>query len=376
MGGSYTQWVGAALRSFLRRANSAQALVGFVSILLAIGLICWGEQKSVEYFKSNGDGESIIREISSDYIDAQNDLRLVHISGVATAEDILEDAEFGVIASALKLKRIVEVYQWNEIRNEEAKNLYAYQKFWSEKINDSDRFQEPNGHENPLEIPFNTAQLEAESVSVGDFVLAEDFKGMIQNYSEYKLSKEDWMVMEDDLKKIFTVYGAKYYSGDPKAPSIGDVRVSFKIIRPFDVSIIGMQNKDEIVVYSKNNSKIAILNEGMLSADEMLNVAEDISAKKWVSRIGAILLLWIGLVPVLNRLSMLYNFSYIRWNRVTLVLSSLIIAVVIQLALFSIIWISFRPFLSLASMAFSLALGGISYIAFKRKLALKSAEGS
>ena len=81
-----------------------------------------------------------------------NNLKLVHVSGNATTDEVLTDPTFGVSATAIRLGRKVEMYQWNEVKNSstqkdlggsnETTTTYSYVKKWSDDPIDSTKFKE------------------------------------------------------------------------------------------------------------------------------------------------------------------------------------------------------------------------------------------
>jgi len=55
-------------------------------------------------------------------IDPTHEGKMVHLSGVASTEDVLEDSTFGLTQSGIiKLKREVKMYQWVESKKQQTK---------------------------------------------------------------------------------------------------------------------------------------------------------------------------------------------------------------------------------------------------------------
>lgn len=127
--------------------------------------------------------------------------KLVHLSGTAEAEDPVTDEEFGITASALKLRRDVEMHQWKESEKSETKQklgggeettkTYTYSKDWSSAWIDSGKFQKPSGHTNPESLPVESETLTAEGIHVGKFDLPESLTGLINNFKARPVTAEE-----------------------------------------------------------------------------------------------------------------------------------------------------------------------------------------
>ena len=109
--------------------------------------------------RSLTEGASLVVSADPARVDPANDGKLVHVSGDLKPGAPLTDPDFTVSATALRLVRTVEMYQWKEeIEDRDAQELggseetvttYEYHRVWSESRNDSSRFKRPEGHINP-----------------------------------------------------------------------------------------------------------------------------------------------------------------------------------------------------------------------------------
>jgi len=113
-----------------------------------------------------------IKSISSDTYRIENENSLLHIVGKRTTQDSIVDKEFHArITGVLKAKRIVDMLQRVEIKDNSIKNQtnYQYKKAWSSHYIDSDNFHEP-GYVNPA-FPFSSKEFEVSKSSVGVFAI-------------------------------------------------------------------------------------------------------------------------------------------------------------------------------------------------------------
>nr|CAD7570151.1 unnamed protein product [Timema californicum] len=102
--------------------------------------------------------ESVVVLPSSSALDKQNDGRLVHVSGILQVGEPLTEMDYGIAMSAIKLKRRVQMYQWEEEQtnsgqqDETKESLYTnyyYTTNWKDKLISSSKFYVQTGHHNP-----------------------------------------------------------------------------------------------------------------------------------------------------------------------------------------------------------------------------------
>ena len=134
-------------------------LAGFFLFATSSPLLIWNEGRSVKQYRTLKEGAQTVVSVSADSINPNNAGKLVHIAGKADTESILEDFTFGISSNALKLRRIVEMYQWKEASERtkkkkigggtETTTTYTYHKVWSEHLIDSRKFKKTAEHQNP-----------------------------------------------------------------------------------------------------------------------------------------------------------------------------------------------------------------------------------
>jgi hypothetical protein len=259
----------------LSRALSG-VVFGLAFFVLSFPLLWWNEGRSVARIKALDAAHGILVEAAPAQLDPRNNNKLVHMVGAATTADALDDGMFGVRENALKLKRIVEVYQWKETASghthsnfggsETDSVTYSYSKVWAEGLFDSSRFKEPRGHENPKSMPYGSRELVAR-IRFGAFGLSKEFIAQIDNYESYPLTAQTYAAAIGQVKGSFMLNGDQYFRSDPANPQIGAMRVHYQIIRPGDLSIIGRQDKDRLSPFDLRIGLMALFNPLKVLAD-------------------------------------------------------------------------------------------------------------
>ena len=87
---------------------------GIILFLIGIGVTAWNEGRAVKTAQGLAEGSSAVVSVNSATVESANEGKLVHLSGLATTTETLRDDIFGLEATALRLKRNVEMLQWKE----------------------------------------------------------------------------------------------------------------------------------------------------------------------------------------------------------------------------------------------------------------------
>ena len=341
-------------------------IFGIILFIGAFPLIFWNEGRSVDRIKTLDEGRSSVVALSSEQIDPSHDGALIHITGKATTTDPVADTVFGIQETALKLKRTVEMYQWKESSESKTeKNLggsettettYSYNKEWSEAPINSSSFKKPDGHQNPSSMPYESETYSAATITVGAFKLSDPFISQINSYENYPLSQQNFDALEPSLKADYALSGGTFFHGNATSPQVGAVRISFGIIKPTDISVIGKQDAAALQTYFTKNGDIALLETGNVSADSMFASAE--SENKiitWLIRLGAFICMWIGLSLILGPISVFGDVIPFVGNILGagIGLVTGVVALVLSLITMAIAWIVFRPLIGIALLVFA-----------------------
>jgi hypothetical protein len=338
-------------------------LVGGLLFFVALLLLFWNEGRAVRTAKGLAEGAAVVKSVTSDAVDLGNEGALVHVSGLASPGMPLRDESFGASAHALRLERQVEMYQWQqETKSEKTQNLgggeetkttYSYTKAWSRKPIDSASFKLAAEHRNPPEIPFKELDLVASDARLGAFRLGEALVRKIGGSEPLALSDAMLQsVPEASRPKGRIQDGLLCIGADPANPQVGDVRVSFRIVKPQTVSVVAQQTNGSFATYkARSGSEVLLLEAGTHDARAMFRSAEAGSAAlTWALRLGGWFLMTFGVTLVLRPIAAIAGFVPAVGRAVgcgTWIFSGFV-SLGLSLTTIAFSWAFFRPFLAIA----------------------------
>ncbi|MBR1921853.1 MAG: TMEM43 family protein [Kiritimatiellae bacterium] len=366
-------------------------LFGLLLFILGFPVLFWNEGSSVKTARALDEGEGACVSVESNArVDPEMEGQLVHMTGRATTQDVLADDQFGVSATAIALMRRTEMYQWVEhSETKEKKNLggsvtktttYTYSKEWREDAVDSGGFKEP-GHENPGVVEFPSEEKRAANVSFGAFRLNESQIGRIRAAQAYAFPTDFVCRVERVQRQGGTIYVPNKATRDnalndrdvAAQPRVGDMRVTFSVVLPHDVSLVAKQRGDTFVGYlAKSKKRVDLLSDGVRDASEMFEAARSANAlMTWLVRLGGFLLMFIGLSTALKPLSVLADVLPILGDVVGMGtgLVAGVVAFVCALATIAVAWIFYRPVLG--ALLLAAAAAGL-FLLWKKRRAEKA----
>ena len=365
---SYTSW-GQRIKNAI-----TGILLGLVFFLCAFPLLFWNEGRAVKRFKTLKEGASSVISISPEAVQPSNEGKLVHVSGLCTTEEIVYDPELMVSANAIKLKRMVEMYQWEETSEtrtekqlggkEKETTTYTYSKVWSSREIPSSEFKR-SGHNNPGSMPFSSIEYTADLVQMGAFRLS---KSLIQKINRYKpFPIEVSTDLPAGLGSRGQIYGNGFYIGmNPGSPEIGDVKITYQVVPPLTVSLVAGQRENSFIPYQTHvGGTIELLQIGAVTADQMFEKSRQTNTIiTWLIRLGGFLLMLMGLNLVLKPLSVLADVVPFVGNLVGAGtgMISFLLSIVLSSATIAIAWIVYRPVLGISLLVVSAAITALVVI--------------
>jgi len=363
-------------------------LVGGLLFAVSFPLLFWNESRAVRTAKSLEEGAVAVVSVPASSVDPAHDGKLVHLSGEATASTTVMDPDFGVSAPALKLLRTVEMYQWQEEKKSEKRNklgggtetvtTYTYKKTWSDDAIDSSAFKEPSGHKNPETRPYGSRSFVASPITLGAFTLSEAQVAMIGNTQDLRLESAALASLPGALAGTLKLSDGKFYLGaDAAGPAIGDLRISFKVVKPGPVSLVARQVGNTFERYhAAAGGDILLLDEGTHSAEEMFHAAQAANATlTWVLRGAGFFLMFLGLVLVFRPVAVVADVVPLIGSLLGAGIGvfAFLVALTLSCLTVAISWLAVRPFLGAGLLLVS-AFAAAGLIALARRRAAARAR--
>ena len=364
-------------------------------------LLWWNEGRTVKTGDAIVEAQQATVEMEHpDKIDASLDGKMVHATGAAVSNDILQDGMFPVAGNYTAIERNAEYYQWVENKKEEKRDklgggqetvtTYTYERKWVDEPVNSGSFADPQYRgANSIRIQVDDQKIYAENVSFGAYKLPDFFVksvgtaedvAVFQDPVEYTaaLMSDSAEVTEQDVARAVQslntdfndISGNTIYYGDPANVQVGDVRVTFKAVKPQnDISIMAQVKGETFTQYvAKNGYTFSRLNNGTASAAEMVQQAKDENDMiKWACRL-------LGILLVIGGLKGIFNFLVILLKVVPFLASIMnfgvgLICTVLGLAwsliVIGLAWVFYRPLLGISLLV--IAGGLIAFLVIRGK---------
>jgi hypothetical protein len=261
-------------------------------------------------------------DIHADKLDPKNEGKLVHVTDALSGIEKLSDPEFGVAVDALKLRRRVWMYQWQQGSRQSKSSYgvedangntttllktenYNYTQNWFENVINSRSFHN-SGHDNPSEMKISARIVSATNITLGAFTLAPELSAQLDNYTTVQLNLTNLATLGAAPRTMAKQVGEELYFGaDHDHPAIGDLKVRVEVALPATVSIIARQQGMVLSpqVVGKRVS-VSLLRVGTHSVPEMVaQFAKTNSQQRmlvWVAG-GILMLCGLGLLTQARR---------------------------------------------------------------------------
>ncbi|ESY22983.1 MULTISPECIES: TMEM43 family protein [unclassified Mesorhizobium] len=345
-------------------------------VLMVIGLF-WNEGRAVQTARSLAEGSGAVVSVGADSVDTANDGKLVHVSGLVTADSGLADPDFGIATQGLRLSRSVEMYQWKEeSKSETTKKLgggeetvttYSYSKVWDDSQIDSSDFKKPDGHQNPpMEIHGRTFQIpEGKLVA---FDLDTPVLDRIEGDKDYSLSADQSAAIKaayTGTKPLSIVDGKIFLGNDNTTPALGDYRIGYELAPLGVISIIARQADSRFEPYqTQAGDALLMVDTGNVPAEKMF--ADAVSANTlitWLLRGAGLLLLTIGFALFLSPIGVILDVIPFLGSmaRMGTGIIAFVLAILVGTVTIAIAWFWYRPLLAVAILATGVIAAVIVY---------------
>lgn len=369
---SYGKRLGSSLRGII---------TGLVLFVAATALLWWNEGNAKKNSTALDDFKKECVDVSDvSTVDPALDGKAIHATANAVSDEILTDPQYGIQVNAIRLVREAEYYQWVENSSSESKDkiggseetttTYTYTKEWVSSPVDSREFHDPDYQDaNSVRTNIADATFTADQVHFGGYVLPKDLVKMIPADTQVNLPES----LADGVDTF--IHDNVLYYGDPQAPAVGDVRVTFMQADGGDASILAKAKGNSFEPYThKNGKSIYVLSMGNRSLDNMYE-AKKASNKMvlWLLRLLGVLLIIAALramfsivVTILKVLPPLAKVGQLGVNLVTGVVGFIWALLVILVA-----WVVWRPAIAIVLAVVICLL--VAFLIYKSKNAPEAA---
>ena len=411
-------------------------LPGIILVIASSALQWYNEGRAVRDAKMLSRAERQVVELDPiSPFDEKNDGKLVHITGDISTEGGLYDSEHGMHRpDALQLVRTTEAYLWKEEKSTSRRRVsqretkvqvsYRYNKQWSTRHIDSNRFQSPN-HYNPyprynpgrsvltatdarisngLHVPpdlvnqighnnfWQSGKVFEENIKTMPPINLISVNGLHDNHDSVILANENKLYFSERksqselLASGLSQPGAVSTSSIPivrssPRPEVGDIKISWtEVIAPVDgVSILAKQEEGRLVPWTHDNNNghtLYTLFPGKFTAQSM--IAHLMGRSKLTTkilRIGGWIGNFIGLNLVLSCIPALvkllpFGLGHFLVPLVSLATSTIALGAStgLSFSVISVAWLRFRPIFAacLAIVSGVGFLGPFYYARWKR----------
>lgn len=239
---------------------------------------------------------------------------LVSASGEVTSEEMVGDGLFFNPDRYIALKRVVEVYAWDEDSqansqselggSQTTETTYTYKKEWTSTPEDSNRFHSPEGHQN-IKPTLTEGLYTPRSAKIGIYSFVP---GEVTLPAAEPITLQPGVVTlvgsstSADFNFIYSRYGA---TGSIGSPEIGDMRISYLGLRPdFEATLFAKLNGLNLVKYQTEDVSLYRLFSS--SHDEAIATLDtEYTIMTWILRVVGFLMMWIGLGLIFRPIAIL-----------------------------------------------------------------------
>ncbi|GBC63098.1 hypothetical protein DENIS_4087 [Desulfonema ishimotonii] len=273
------------------------------------------------------------------------------------------------VKDAITLKRSVQMYQWAEkqetktVRQSDGKEkkvqVWSYEKIWSASLIDSDRFRQKSSHANPQQMACEGKTITARKVMLGAFELPRNYVSRLNRFEPLPVESLSEAVPEELREKTKVVSGGYYIGKDPQKPAVGDMKVSYSVVRPQTVTVVAEQAGQSFAPFATEHGTIEEFVMGKQTAESLFTAArQQNKIISWLLRLAGFAAMFIGLSMVLKPISVAFDVIPFLGNiaGIGTGLISGLMAAGFSLMTIALAWIFYRPLFGILLIAAGVGL--------------------
>ena len=337
------------------KRKTAIAVFGLILVLAGSVALFWNEWRSARESATLIAGEGAVVSARFDRVPPEGTAGLVHIVGPARPSGLAADPLFPVTHDALRLDRVVEMYQWREFSQGTGDNRTDnYEPVWAEGRIPSERFRDRMRHTNPAAPAIASARFYPDEVALGAYAVAPELLDRLPASEGVAVAPGGEVFIEG---RAMRGEGSAFLSGSATHPEIGDLRVRFSAVPTGEISVLaGLDGSTLGAWTAPDGGTIAMAEPGLRTSGQMFGAAYRSNAlTTWLVRAAGWLGIFVGLSILLRRIARrvppLADLQARLKGPIALTL-----ALAWALAVVALAWVVFRPLMSLGLVAVSAIL--------------------
>ncbi len=259
------------------------SILNIIVIVIGLIVLVYGLTQRSELTVLADEINEAVVEAQVDKLESKNDGKLVIVSGDIFASDTLTDEYFKVSHKTIKLKRVVEMYQWTQDCSTEC----VYLKVWSEPVINSSKFDD--AHKNPDTKQYSSEEYFQKKTYLGEYRLSDK---LVNDLRYDTIMGPDEMLENYGNSSNYSIVGEYITnSADIDNANIGDFRIHYEYVKDKSVTVIAKQSGDSFEpFYTEKKREIYDITEGQQSA------ADYIASMKKNNSLFGIILVIVGLL--------------------------------------------------------------------------------
>lgn len=340
-------------------------LFGIILFIGATVLLWWNEGRAVKTDKMLKQAEKVAVHVESvASLNPEYEGKLIHATAMAETSEHLTDELNGIDVVAISLIRDVEYYQWVENSESQTKDkfgggqetvtTYSYDRKWTSDPVDSDNFKDPAYRgKNTVNEKIEAETKYSPNVNFGAYKLPEFLIKGIHNEAMVEVP------VKDTTSYRHVTGNQVYYGKNPLSPEIGDVRLTYNMVEPQQVSLMAVVSGGTFDKFTaKNGYSMGLVESGEVSMDQMFQQQHEMNnILLWVLRILGFILVLTGLKGMVEIVVTILKVIPFVANIVNLAINIVVgvVAFAWTMLVVAVAWIYYRPVLGILLLAAGVA---------------------
>jgi hypothetical protein len=292
------------------KGGCAGVVAGIVFFIASFGVLYWNEGRVDMSAIAKNAIPIAVESVSNTEAEGQ----LVSGYGKFVTSENIGDDLYLKPGNYLAVQRKAEIYAWVETKHTDTHRntggsdttttTYTYETQWVENVQNSDSFEYPAGHTNPVKI-IESLDKKAGTANIGAYAIKMDSL-FLPTYNPVSLDVNNTIMKDKSVlaDNTYIFVGKSSFA----APQVGDMRVSYYVLPSgLEGSIFAKKEGANLFPYiDKDGNKLYRILKG--TRDEGISqMHSEYLTAIWAFRIGGFFMMWIGLMLLFGPISIILD---------------------------------------------------------------------